>query len=198
MEVIENKNPFNKNLKTPRLLLRRVRESDEKDMFEYTSNCDITKFLSWYPHSEITQTKKYIAHLISEYDMKDRFAWAIEISEFNKFIGIVRIFDVSFANKRGELSYILNPAFQGKGIALEAIKVVIEFCFAKVGLNRIQAKCTPDNLPSEKVIQRLGMSYEGTLKEFWINKGNFADARLYALLAANYLKLTSENSLKKE
>jgi [ribosomal protein S5]-alanine N-acetyltransferase len=193
MEVTEKNNPFDKDLKTSRLLLRRVRESDSKDMFEYTSNNDITKYLSWYPHSEIAQTEKYIAHLISEYVMKDRFAWAIEFSELNKFIGIVRIFDVSLVNKRGELSYILNPAFQGRGIALEAIKTVIDFCFGEVGLNRIQAKCTPDNLPSERVIQKLGMSYEGTLKEFWLNKGNYTDAKLYALLADNNVTPASEN-----
>lgn len=198
MEVFKSENPFDKNLKTARLLLRRIRESDDNDMFEYTSNYEITRFLSWNPHSEITQTKKYIALLISEYDAKDCYSWAIEISELKKFIGIVRIFDISYANKRGELSYILNPAFQGKGMALEAIKAVIEFCFIEVGLNRIQAKCTPDNSPSERVIQRLGMNYEGTLKEFWINKGKAADAKLYSILATGYLLNISENSLTKE
>jgi ribosomal-protein-alanine N-acetyltransferase len=198
MELVRNRNPFDVHLRTARLLLRRVKESDDKDMFEYTGNHDVTKFLSWNPHTDIAQTKEYIDHLILEYDMLDRYAWAIEKCDSSKFIGIVRIFDLSFANKRVELSYILNPAFQGKGIALVAIRAVIEFCFDKVGLNRIQAKCTPDNFPSERVIQRLGMSYEGTLKEFWINKGISADAKLYALLAANYVKLTSENSLKKE
>ena len=198
MELVRNSNPFDVHLRTTRLLLRRVKESDDKDMFEYTSNHEVTRFLSWNPHADIAQAKEYIAHLILEYDMSDRYAWAIEKCDSRKFIGIVRIFDVSYANKRGELSYILNPDFQGKGLAIEAIKAVIEFCFTKIGLNRIQAKCTSDNVQSERVIQRLGMIYEGMLKEFWINKGSPSDAKLFALLAANYANMISENYFAKD
>lgn len=182
-EIVLNKSPFNKDLQTIRLILRQVRESDDKDMFEYTSSPEITKFLSWEPHNDITQARFYISQLIENYKLADCYAWAIEVKDLNKFIGIVRIFDVSFANKRGELSYILNPAFQGKGLAVEAIKAVLEFCIEQVGLNRIQARCTPDNYPSERVMQKLGMRYEGTLRDYWINKGIFTDAKLFALTA---------------
>ena len=188
-EVILNQNPFARNLTTMRLSLRRVKDTDDKDMFEYTSNPEVARFLSWEPHSVISETQQYIARLIENYNQNNCYAWAIEISELEKFIGIVRIFDVSFANRRGELSYILNPAFQGKGLAAEAIKAVIDFCLIELRLNRIQAKCTPDNYPSERVIQKLGMRYEGTLKEFWINKGILTDAKIYALTAADYLNV---------
>lgn len=187
-ELVLNKNPFSKDLQTSRLMMRQVRESDDKDMFEYTSNPEITRFLSWEPHTEITQARLYISHLIENYQLSTCYAWAIELRDIKKLIGIVRIFDVSFTNKRGELSYILNPAFQGKGFAVEAIRAVIEFCIGQVGLNRIQARCTPANFPSERVIQKLGMRYEGTLRDYWINKGIFTDAKLFALIAVDLNK----------
>jgi ribosomal-protein-alanine N-acetyltransferase len=185
---MNNKNPFDKVLETPRLLLRRLKESDDQPMFEYTSNPYVTKYLSWYAHTEIIQSQRYIESVIAEYDSPYSYTWAIEIKEFQKFIGIVRIFDVSYGNKRGEISYILNPVFQGKGLIVEAIAAVIDFCFTKIELNRIQAKCTPDNYSSERVMQKLGMKYEGTLKEFWINKGILTDAKIYALTAHNYME----------
>lgn len=193
IEFATHQNPFDKNLKTPRLSLRRVKESDDEDMFAYTSNPEVTRFLSWNPHIEIIQTQRYIESLISEYNLSASYAWAIEILEFKKFIGIVRIFDVSYGNKRGELSFILNPIFHRKGLMVEAIMAVIGFCFTNVRLNRIQAKCTPDNFSSEKVLQKLGMSYEGTLREFWINKGVSEDAKLFALTANDYKKKLINN-----
>lgn len=196
-EIMLIKNPFDKDLQTMRLIMRQVRESDDNDMFEYTCNPDITRYLSWEPHHEIAQARLYISQLIENYKLTDCYAWAIELKEFNKFIGIVRIFNVSFANKRGEISYILNPAFQGKGLAVEAIKAVIEFCIGHVGLNRIQARCTPDNYPSERVIQKLGMQYEGTLKEYWVNKGIFTDAKLYALTAVDFSQHNNINTTRK-
>lgn len=186
IEFATHQNPFDKILKTPRLSLRRVKESDYEDMFAYTSNPDVTRFLSWNPHKEIIQTQHYIQTLITEYNLSTSYAWGIEILEVQKFIGIVRIFDVSYGNKRGELSFILNPNFHRKGLMVEAIMAVIGFCFTEVGLNRIQAKCTPDNFSSEKVLQKLRMSYEGTLREFWINKGVSEDAKIYALTANEY------------
>lgn len=184
-EILLNKNPFEKDLLTSRLLLRQVRAADDKDMFEYTCNPEVTRFLSWEPHHDVAQTQLYISQLLGSYKLTDCYAWAIELKEINKFIGIVRIFNVSSANKRGELSYILNPSFQGNGLVVEAIKEVIDFCIGQVGLNRIQARCTPDNHASERVMQKLGMRYEGTLRDYWINKGVFADAKLYALTATD-------------
>lgn len=187
VELPNIQNPFDKKLNTTRLELRRIRESDDRDMFEYTSNPSISKFLSWSPHTEIAQTQRYISSLLEEYSSIHSYAWALELKELNKFIGIVRIFDISFGNKRGELSYILNPSFQGKGLITEAIKSVLKFCFKEIGLNRIQAKCTSDNYASEKVIRNVGMSFEGTLKEFWINKGIRTDAKSYALTYSDYI-----------
>jgi len=181
-------NIFDRILETPHLTLRRIRESDDKDMFDYTSNPIVTKYLSWNPHSDIIQTQKYITSLIAEYNSTDSYAWAIENKKSNKLIGIVRIFEVNYANKRGELSYIINPLFQGKGLIVEALKAVVDISIKEAGLNRIQAKCTPDNYASERVMQKLGMSYEGTLKQFWINKGIFMDAKIYALTANDYMK----------
>lgn len=179
------KNPFDVKLETNRVILRKLSVSDAKDMFEYTSNKACSEHLSWKPHVKIDQTENYIKGVIKGYNNSNEFSWAIEEKVQHKFIGVVRIFDVSFYNKRGELSYILNPAFQGKGLMLESIRCVLDYCFKDVGLNRIQARCTPENTASEKIMKSLGMIFEGRLRDYWINKGVFKDALLYAI-SINY------------
>ena len=181
-------NIFDVRLETNRLLLRKLIESDVSDMYEYTSNPQVSRYLSWNPHTDIKQTENYIKSVISEYDFANSYVWALDLKEVHKLIGVVRIFDVCYSNKRGEISYIMNPKFQGKGLMIEAIVTVVDFCFNKLKFNRIQARCTTDNLSSEHVMQKIGMKYEGTLKDYWINKGSPADAKFYALTAKNYFK----------
>ena len=96
------------------------------------------------------------------------------------------LFDISEANKRAELSYILNPAFQGMGYMAEAIYAVMDYCFNTAGINRLQARCTPDNAGSESIMKRMGMSYEGKLKQYWLIKGAYADAVIYAITAGEF------------
>ena len=179
--------PFDKVIITERLIMRRLKETDDGDMFEYTSIAEVSKYLSWEPHTDISQATKYIKSIIDQYSVLNSYTWAIELKEIHKFIGIVRAFDISNNNKRLELSYILNPSYQGKGLAMEAIRAVIDFCFKELGLNRIQARCTPDNDASRKLIQRLGMIYEGTLRGFWVNKGIVTDAAIFGITKYDYL-----------
>ena len=179
---------FDLRIETERLILRKLRRSDAEDMYEYTSDPEVTKYLSWETHADIQQTEKYIESVIAQYKNDHSYSWAIELKESKKFIGIVRIFDVSMSNKRGELSYIMNPGFQGRGLMSEAIQAIVELCFKELGLNRLQARCTEENISSEKVMQKIGMSYEGILYEYWINKGVPANAMLYAMIRKNFSK----------
>ncbi len=176
---------FDVIIETERLILRRIRRADAEDMYEYTSDPEVSKHLSWDSHTDIQQTIGYIESLLAQYDTEHSYNWAIEIKEYKKFIGIVRLFDISMPNKRGELSYIMNPAFQGRGLITEAIQAIVDLCFHRLGLNRLQARCTQENVASEKVMKKLGMTYEGTLYEYWINKGVPENAKLYAIINKN-------------
>lgn len=185
-------NVFDKEITTDRLILRRLHPKDAYDMFEYTSIEEVTRHLSWHPHTDINQAVSYIKTITHEYENSiNCFTWGIVIKSEEKLIGSIRAFDASFHNKRIELSYILNPVFQGRGYITEALLSVIDFC-KKSGFNRIQAKCTLKNLASEKVMLKLGMQYEGTMKGYWINKGIIRDAKSFALIISS--EITDNNT----
>jgi len=175
-------NIFDRNLKSGRLLLRRLKNSDVEDMYEYTSDAKITKYLEWSHHTEISQTRSFIIRALEAYENeKHAFLWAIELVSEAKMIGVMRIFDYSPQNKRAEISYILNPAFQGKGYIGEAIDIFLNYCFNDMSIQRIQAKCDIDNGSSEKVMQKAGMHREGIMKKYFFMDNEFKDALLYAI-----------------
>ena len=62
---------FDTEIKTNRLLLRRLSLSDVNDMFEYTSNPVVTKHLHWQPHKDISVTKKFIFEVMDKYEVTD-------------------------------------------------------------------------------------------------------------------------------
>lgn len=180
-------NIFDQNLKTERLLLRRLLISDVEDMFEYTSDARVTKYLEWSHHIEIDQARYFITKILKEYDNeKHAFLWAIELVSDAKMIGVIRIYDYSPQNKRAEISYILNPAYQGKGYIGEAIGIFLNYCFNNLDITRIQAKCSTDNIASEKVMQKVGMHHEGIMRKYFYIDGLIKDALLYAVTDESY------------
>jgi len=179
--IIGNENPFNVTLSTERLVLRKLKMDDAQDMFEYTGNAEVTKFLSWKEHKSIEQTKLFIKNTLTEYDGVKSYPYSIELKSTQKFIGVLRAYDIDFGNKHCEISYILNPAFQGQGFMVEAINAFISHSFNELGFIRIQAKCMVNNESSEKLMKRVGMEFEGVLKSNWIYKGKILDAKLFAI-----------------
>lgn len=165
-----------------RLKLRPLAIADAQDMFEYTSKDESTKYLSWNAHKNIKQTVAFLKEVESKYGhVHSEFSWAIELMKTGKMIGVVKLFEISSASKRAEVSYILNSDFQGKGYINEAIAAVIDFCFNEMEFIRVQARCSTDNLASEKVMQKAGMTFEGVLKKYWTLKGEVKDVALYAI-----------------
>lgn len=180
-----NENPFNISLTTERLVLRKLRIDDAQDMFEYTSNSEVTKYLSWNEHKNIEQTKIFINNTLPEYEGVKSYPYAIELKSMKKFIGVLRVYDIDYGNKHCEISYILNPTFQNQGLMVEAINAFISHCFSELGFIRIQAKCMVENENSEKLMKRVGMEFEGVLKNYWIYKGKMLDAKIFAITKSN-------------
>lgn len=177
------KNIFDILLSSERLLFRRITLLDVDDMFEYTSKKENINFLSWDEHKTKDQVIKFIKNTIKEYKESDfRYTWGIELKDSKKLIGVISIFNIRYQSKRVEVSYILNQSFQGKGYMNEALSAIIDFVLNELDFIRVQAKCTVDNLPSEKVMKKVDMEYEGKLMKYWKIKEEFKNVLLYAIV----------------
>jgi ribosomal-protein-alanine N-acetyltransferase len=175
------------DLVSERLSLRRFRADDAADMFAYTSDDEVTKFLSWNSHKTVSDAARYIEQILTAYDSGDWPAWGIEVVSESKLVGAISLRNYSSVHKQAELSYVMNRAYGGRGIMTEAVARVIEYCFVDLKLERVEARCMADNIASERVMQKVGMTQEGTLRRHQFIKGRFHDFKVYSILRGEFL-----------
>jgi RimJ/RimL family protein N-acetyltransferase len=93
---------------------------------------------------------------------------------------------VDTSQSRGELGYWIGKSYWGAGYATEAAAAVIEHGFTTLGLNRIHAHHMRRNPASGRVLQKLGMLYEGSLRQHFQRDGRFEDMECYGILRSEY------------
>lgn len=175
-------------LETKRLVLRRMLVSDCYDMFEYARLPEVTEHLTWSPHANLDYTKEYLAHLSHHYRLGDFYDWALILKEENKMIGTCGFTRFHFPHDSAEVGYVINPGYRGRGIAPEALAAVLAFGFETVGLHRIEAKFVAENEASRRVMEKVGMRFEGIAREGMKIKERYRDVGTCAILAADFQK----------
>ncbi len=175
-------------LETERLLLRRMMVGDCDDMYEYARRADVTKHLTWSPHPSVEYTKEYLAHLSHHYQLGDFYDWALILKEENKMIGTCGFTRFHFPHDVAEVGYVINPDYRGRGIAPEALSAVLRFGFARLGLHRIEAKYMVENEASRRVMEKVGMHFEGTARGGMRVKEVYRDIGTCAILAEEFGK----------
>lgn len=171
---------------TPRLTLRPVRMSDAEDLYEYSRDPEVARHVLWDAHQSIHQTRNYIRFLIRQYRNAAPSTFAIALRDSGKVIGTIGFMWVQTENRSAEVGYSLSRAYWNQGYMSEALKAVVEFGFAKLGLNRIEAQHECSNPASGHVMANAGMKHEGTLRQRLYNKGRFVDVDLYAILRSDF------------
>jgi ribosomal-protein-alanine N-acetyltransferase len=148
---------ISKVLTTERLIIRPFLENDYIDLHEYLSLKETYRFEPGEPIS-IEEAKK----LCLERAKRMGF-WAVTLKDGNKKL----IGHVSFIQTEPkflltwEIGFIFNPTFQNKGYASEAARAIVNYAFAKLGAHRVVGYCSPENIPSWKVLEKCGMKREG-------------------------------------
>lgn len=170
-------------IETKRLVLRGIRLSDQEAVFEYGQKPHISKFTLWEPHQSIADSVDFIEkYALNNYEQGIPEPLAITLAGDDKLIGCVGCFWVSTKDKVMELAYVLNDDYWGQGIIVEAADAVIEYCFDNFDIERLQCRCKSENIASERVMQKLGMTYEGTLRRAIYHRNQFWDMKYYSIL----------------
>ena len=174
-----------KVIETERLLLRKFEESDIENVFNnYSSRDKVTEFLTWKAHKTIEDTKSFISgFVIPSYKEDDTYRWAIVLKETNEVVGSIDVVRMNKAFSRAELGWVLSDDYWGKGFMPEAAKEVLNYLIEE-GFSRIEAHHNVLNEKSGRVMEKIGMKYEGTLKKYGRNNdGELIDVKMYAYVA---------------
>ena len=182
-----NFHPF-KNLETERLLLRRVSVDDADEMFALRGDPEAMKFVPRPLAKSREDALAHIAMIDSKIEDNTGINWAITLKGNPKFIGIIGHYRIQPENHRAEIGYMLLPEYHGKGIATEAIKAALEYGFEDMNLHSIEAVIDPENIASEKVLQKNGFVKEAHILENELYDGKFWDTVIYSILKRNFVK----------
>ena len=86
-------------------------------------------------------------------------------------------------HRRAEIGYVMNEErYKGKGYMKEALPEIINYGFATMNLHRIEALISPGNEPSLRLVNRLGFTKEGLLREHYLKNGKHEDSIFFSLL----------------
>ncbi|MFC5602469.1 GNAT family N-acetyltransferase [Sporosarcina koreensis] len=173
-------------LETNRLLLRRIEKDDAHDIFTYLSDIEVMKHYGTKPFQTVDEAIKAISKYESLFNENRGVRWGITIKEDNKVIGSCAFHNMVSEHFRTDISFVLSKDFWGRGIAQEALKAVIKYGFEYLNINRIEAVIEPSNVPSQKLVERLGFSKEGVLRSYEYFDGKFDDLYMFSLLKSDF------------
>lgn len=147
-------------METERLIIRKFKVDDWKDLYEYLSKENTVKFEPYDIYSEDECKIEAVNR------SKNEAFWAVCLKENNKLIGNIYFQQQEpKAFMTWEIGYVFNPKFWHKGYATEATKRIMQYGFEQLGVRRIIAKCNPENSASPKLLERLSMRREGHFKK---------------------------------
>ena len=148
-------------LETERLILRRLIMDDLNDLFALYRDPEIRRY---FPEGvlNLAETKEELEwHMNGHPEYPELGLWATIYKQTGKFIGRCGLLPWEIDGKlEVEVAYLLDKAFWGQGLATEAAKAILDYGFRKLNLPRLICLIDPQNLASQRVAQRIGMTLE--------------------------------------
>lgn len=180
-----NSEPWNPpTIISDRLILRPLSFKDVPYIFEYTQLPEVSKYTTWQPHTSTKDVEDFILNFaFPSYQNQNIAPLGIVLkADPKRVIGTVDCAWVNKSNKVMELAYALHSKHWGQGIATEACLALIKYCFENTNVVRIQGRCHHKHKASRRVMEKVGMTYEGTLKSLIEKNSERWDLDLLAII----------------
>jgi len=174
-------------LETERIILRRLTVDDAEIMFKnWANDNEVTKYLTWQTHTDVSVSKSIINSWIPLYEKPDYYHWTIILKEINEPIGTIAAVEQRDDIKMVHIGYCIGRRWWNCGYTSEALRELLRFFFEEIGANRIESRHDTNNPNSGKVMLKCGLKYKGTMRQSDINNQGICDAARYAILAVDY------------
>lgn len=150
----------------------------DKEIQKYTLNIP-------FPYAE-ADAVDFIKQAAKNRKLKSAYEFAITSTEDDEVIGGISLRDLDWKNKNAELGYWLGKKNRNKGYVSEAIKLILEFAFNELKLNRISARLWEKNLASIKVLKKNKFKKEGLLREMVFKAGEWQNDLVYGVIRRDW------------
>ena len=170
-------------IETERLILRIPRMEDVPAIFEgWAQDPEVTRFLTWRPHKQVGETQWVIRKAIIAWEGDARFPYMLQFKEGG---GLAGMMDLRIMIPRVNLGYVVARPHWGKGYMTEAVRAVIDWSLQQPIIHRVEATTDVENAASCRVMEKAGMTREGTLRKYILHPslGNEPrDSFMYAIV----------------
>lgn len=172
-------------LQSDNLILEPLESKHQNENYvSWLNDEEVTKYNSHgiFPNT-LAQTEIYVANA----QTSSSIVLAIIHKKANKHIGNVAISSIDFINSHADLVILIGDKnYWNKGYAYESFTLLIKHCFNKLNLHKVTAGTTSDHIGMQKVLEKLNMTKEATIREAIQRDGNFYDIYRYGLLKKEY------------
>ncbi len=182
----ETPNPQNPRLESERLILRKPEMKDAPHIQQLAGHEEVAKGTLTMPHPyEDGMAEEYIARVADTPGTGGDYTFGIILKEIGTLIGNIGL-RCNPTHKTADLGYWVGVPYWGKGYVTEAAGEVLRFGFEALDLNKIHASHFTDNPASGRVMQKIGMTHEGTQRQQYWRWEMFRDLALYGILRSEY------------
>lgn len=177
-------------IETARLILRELDPADTLALAAIEGDSDVVRYLAFDERTpELVRAKIDDALRDRSKQPRTVFDLAVVLRETGVLIGRCG-FDVRRPEHReAEIWWVFSPTARGRGFATEAAAAVLDLAFDSLDCHRVFADCDPRNIPSCNLARRLGMTYEGRMRENYYLKDEWCDADIFGLLKREWRAL---------
>jgi [ribosomal protein S5]-alanine N-acetyltransferase len=173
-------------LETERLILRAFRPEDASEFERLIAPQEVTDGTLSFPHPVPEGWGiERINRMFERFASGEHVEFAIVSRDSNAMMGGIGL-DVNARHKRGYLGYWFGVDYWGKGYATEAASAVLEYGFQTLELHRIEAGHYPRNPASGRVLEKIGMKFEGVMRGDLLKDDQFEDTVMYARLRTDF------------
>jgi ribosomal-protein-serine acetyltransferase len=175
-------------LETRRTLLVPIELVDAAELWDTVegSRWHLERWLPWVPFNNSPEASlRFAEACVGEWDAGRALRFVIRDRTTRQFLGVVGLDGCVHLHRSCELGYWLRREATGRGLMTEAATACIEFAFRRVGIHRIRCAAATDNMPSLRVISRLGFRFEGIARQAEFVGTRWLDHALFARLTTD-------------
>lgn len=172
---------------SPRLTIRLVSAADLPGLLAVNGDDLVTRHLPYASWKSPADGEAWLARMRAPIDAGTALQFVICNTASGQVLGSCLLFHFIEASARAELGYVLGRAHWGQCLMFEALGALLTQAFGGLGLRRIEAEVNPANTASARLLERLGFTREGLLRQRWVAKGVPHDVNVYGLLRDEWL-----------
>lgn len=161
---------------TEQLTLRRYEPEDAEPLYRRLgTDPAMYKYSGWNPYATLEMAQETVREFISRYDDEHVYSWVMDVDDV--VVGTIGAYD--YKDNRIEVGFSVVPAWQGRGLATEALKEVLKYLTENEGIPCVTAWCADENVGSQRVLEKAGMQLVRTDKESIVVGDKVYDKKIY-------------------